>query len=68
MKQDPIIQGEVSQKEKHQYSILIYIYMEFRSMVIMTLYTRQQKRHGCKEQTCGLCGRRQGWDDLGEQH
>ena len=26
MKQEPIIQSEVSQKEKHQYSILMYIY------------------------------------------
>ena len=26
MKLDPIIQGEVSQKEKHQYSILMRIY------------------------------------------
>ena len=26
MKLEPIIQGEVSQKEKHQYSILIHIY------------------------------------------
>ena len=42
--------------------------MEFRRMVMMTLYVRQQKRHRCKEQTFGLCGRRQGWDDLREQH
>ena len=34
----------------------------------MTLYARQQKRHRCKEQTFGLCGRRWGWDDLREQH
>ena len=34
---------------------------------MMTLYARQQKRHSCKEQTFGLCGRRQGWDDLREQ-
>ena len=60
------IQSEVSQKEKHQYSILIHIYMEFRKMVTMTLYARQQKRHRYKEQTFGLCGRRQGWDDLRE--
>ena len=26
MKLEPIIQNEVSQKEKHQYSILMYIY------------------------------------------
>ena len=42
----------------------IYIYMEFRKMVTRILYTRQQKRHRCKEQTFGLCGRRGGWDDL----
>ena len=34
----------------------------------MTLYARQQKRHRYEEQTFGLCGRRQGWDDLREQH
>ena len=28
--------------------------MEFRKMVMMTLYARQQKRHRCKEQTFGL--------------
>ena len=54
MKLEPIIQSEVSQKEKHQYSILTHIYMEFRKMVMMTLYVRQQKRHRCKEQSFGL--------------
>ena len=43
MKLEPIIQSEVSQKEKHQYSVLIHIYMEFRKMVTMTLYARQQE-------------------------
>ena len=28
----------------------------------------QQKRHWCIEQSCGLCGRGRGWDDLGEWH
>ena len=37
MKLEPIIQSEVSQKEKHQYSILMYIYMEFRMMVTITI-------------------------------
>ena len=50
MKLEPVVQSEVSQKEKHQYSILMHI-MELRKMVMMTLYTRQQKRHRCKEQT-----------------
>ena len=66
MKLEPIIQSEVSQKEKHQYSILTHIYMEFRKMVTMTLYARQQKRHRCKEQIFELCRRRRGWDDLRE--
>ena len=64
MKLEPIIQSEVSQKEKHQYSILTY--MEFRKIVMITLYVRQQKRHRYIEQSFGLCGRGRGWDDLGE--
>ena len=42
--------------------------MEFRKMVVITLYARQQKRHRCIAQSFGLCGRGQGWDDLGEWH
>ena len=57
MKLEPIIQSEVSQKEEYQYSILMHI-MEFRKMVTITLYVRQQKRHRCIEQSFGLCGRR----------
>ena len=30
--------------------------MEFRKMVMITLYMRQQKRHRCIEQSFGLCG------------
>ena len=40
--------------------------LEFKKMVMITLYARQQKRHRCIEQSFGLCGRGQGWDDLGE--
>ena len=40
--------------------------MEFRKMVMITLYVRQQKRHRCVEQSFGLCRRGRGWDDLGE--
>ena len=43
LKLEPIIQSKVSQKEKHQYSILTHIYLEFRKMVMMTLYTRQKR-------------------------
>ena len=41
--------------------------MEFRKMVTITLYARQKKRHSCIEQSFGLYGRRQGWDNLREQ-
>ena len=37
MNLEPIIQSEVSQKEKHQYSILTHIYIEVRKMVMITL-------------------------------
>ena len=56
MKLEPIIQSEVNQKEKHQYSILTH--MEFRKMVAITLYARQQKRHRCIKQSFGLCKER----------
>ena len=34
--------------------------MEFRKMVTMTLYARQQKRHRCKEQTLDSVGEGKG--------
>ena len=68
MKLEPIIWSEVNQKEKHQYSILTHIYMQFRKMVMITLYVRQQKRHRCIEESFGLCGRGRRQDDMGEQH
>ena len=42
--------------------------MEFKKMVMITLYAKQKKRHRCTEQTFGLCGRRRGWDVLRKQH
>ena len=65
MKLEPIIQSEVSQKEKHQYSILTHV-MEFRKIETITLCMRQQKRHRCIDQSYGLCGRGRGWGDLGK--
>ena len=32
--------------------------------MMMTLYVKQKKKHRCKDQNFGLCGRRRGWDDL----
>ena len=57
MKLESIIQSEVGQKDKDHYSIQ-HIYMEFRKMVMITLFAKQKKRHRCTEQTFGLCGRR----------
>ena len=42
--------------------------MEFRKMVMITLYVRQQSRHRCIEQSFALCGRGRGWDIMGEWH
>ena len=34
----------INQKEKHQYSILTHIYMEFRQVVTITLYARPDSK------------------------
>ena len=54
MKLEPIIQSEVSQEEKHQYSISMHIYGILKDGN-NDLYVRQQKRHRYKEQTFGPC-------------
>ena len=61
-----IIQSEVSQKEKHQYSILTHIYGIYKDGNDNPV--GQQKRHRCIEQSFGLCGRGRRWDDWGEWH
>ena len=38
--------------------------MEFRKIIPTILHAGQQRRRRHKEQTFGLSGRRQGWDDL----
>ena len=40
--------------------------MEFRKMVMTTLYARQQRRHRCIEQSFEHCERRRASDDLRE--
>ena len=67
MKLEPIIQSEVSQKEKHQYSILTHIY-GIQKDGNDNPVCETQKRQRCIEQSFELCGRGQGWDDLGECH
>ena len=43
MKLEPIIQSEVSQKNKDHYNILTHIY-GIRKMLIITLYAEQKKK------------------------
>ena len=47
----PIIQSEVSQKEKYQYLIATHIYTPSRKMVLMNLFAGQQWRNRHREQT-----------------
>ena len=67
MKLEPIIQSEVSQKEKHQYSILTHTYGIYKdgndNPICETAKETQIYRT-----VFGFCGRGQGWDDLGEWH
>ena len=42
--------------------------MEFRKMLMITLYAEQKKRYRFIEQSFRLCGRRRGWNVLREQH
>ena len=42
--------------------------MEFRKMLMITIYAEQKKIHRCIEQSFGLCGRRRRWDVSREQH
>ena len=42
--------------------------MEFRKMLMITLYAEQKKRHRFIEQSFRLCGRRRVWDVSREQH
>ena len=67
MNLEPIIQSEVSQKEKSKYHILMHIY-RIQKMVLMNLFAEQHWRHRHREQTSRHNGGRRGWDKLREQH
>ena len=60
MKLEPIIQSEVSQKDKGQYSILMHIYIESRKMIAITLYAKQKKRHRCQNRILDSVGEGEG--------
>ena len=65
MKLKLIIQNEVSQKEKHQYCILIHIY-GIQKDGNNNLTCGVGKETQMQRKTFGLSGRRQRWDDLRE--
>ena len=56
---EPVIQSEVSKKEKKKYHILmhiyiyIYIYMESRKIVLINQFGGSQQRCRHTERTCG---------------
>ena len=52
MNLEPIIQSELSQKEKDKYCILMH-YMESRKMVLKNLFAGQQWRNRHRVQTYG---------------
>ena len=56
---EPIIQSEVTQKDKHQYSILMHIYGILKDGNDNPIFI-QRKRHRCIEQTFGLLGEGKG--------
>ena len=66
MKLEHIIQSEVSQNEKHQYSRLKHIYgiQKDGNDDLMCEAAKQTQMY---RRVFGICGRRRGWDDLREQ-
>ena len=46
---EPLIQSQVSQREKDKYHILTHIYMESRKMVLKNLFTGHQRRNRHRE-------------------
>ena len=68
MNLEPIIQTEMSQKEKNEHCIRTYIYTESRKMEPMNLFAGQQWRRRHREQTYGhrWVGGRRKWDEWRE--
>ena len=67
---DAIIHSEISQKEKHQYSILTHIH-GLQKNGSNDPICKTVKRHRCKEQNFGLCKRGEGgmiWENSNETY
>ena len=67
MKLELIKQSEVSQKEKHQYSIQTHIYGIQKDGNDDPVCEIAKETQMCRADF-GLRGRGRGWDDLGEWH
>ena len=52
---EPVVQSEVSQKEKNEYHIVTHIYLESRKMVLMNPFAEKEWTCRCREWT-GLVG------------
>ena len=63
---EPIIQSEVSQKEKKQISY-INSYIESRKMILMNISAGQQWRHRQRTDLWTQVGKER-WDESREQH
>ena len=68
MNLEPIIQNEVSPKEKDKYPLLTHTYMDSRKMALMDLFSGQQWRSRHREQTYGRSGRRGEGEMSGESN
>ena len=64
---EPVIQSEVSQKEKHKYCILMHKY-RIQNDGMMNLFAEQKWICRYREHTCGHNGGWRGWDKLIEQY
>ena len=53
---EPVIQSEVSQKEKNKYYIVTHMYLESRKMVSMNIFAGKERRHRCREWTVDMLG------------
>ena len=51
MNVEPVIQSEISQKEKNKCPILTHIYIKSRKMLLMNVFAGQEQTHTKK--TCG---------------
>ena len=67
MNLEPVLQSELSQKEKDKYHILTHIYGIEKNGPDVSI-AGQQHRHRYREHTCVHSWGRRGWDELRALH